>query len=86
MRAQYLLSWHSFLPVARNRPHHPSAAHAGQRGFASSQPDVAVASEWVGTLDGNVNAQISASVSGYLVQQAYKEGSVVAKGQMLFEI
>jgi len=48
--------------------------------------DVAIGSEWVGTLDGNVNAQIQPQVSGYLIQQTYREGSSVAKGQVLFEI
>jgi len=48
--------------------------------------DVAIGSEWVGTLDGNVNAQIQPQVSGYLIQQNYREGAVVAKGQVLFEI
>jgi membrane fusion protein (multidrug efflux system) len=48
--------------------------------------DVPLASEWVGTLDGNVNAQIQPQVSGYLIQQTYREGSDVAKGEVLFEI
>ena len=48
--------------------------------------DVAVGSEWVGTLDGNVNAQIQPQVSGYLIRQSYSEGSSVGKGQVLFEI
>lgn len=48
--------------------------------------DVPVESEWVGTLDGDVNAQIQPQVSGYLIQQTYREGSAVAKGQVLFEI
>ena len=48
--------------------------------------DVALGSEWVGTLDGNVNAQIQPQVSGYLIRQDYREGSSVAKGQVLFEI
>jgi membrane fusion protein (multidrug efflux system) len=48
--------------------------------------DVPIASEWVGTLDGNVNAQIQPQVSGYLIQQTYREGSVVQKGQAMFEI
>ncbi|HEX3891486.1 MAG TPA: efflux RND transporter periplasmic adaptor subunit [Terracidiphilus sp.] len=48
--------------------------------------DVAVASEWVGTMDGFVNAQIQPQASGYLVRQLYKEGSEVAKDQVLFEI
>lgn len=48
--------------------------------------DVPLHGEWVGTLDGNVNAQIQPQVSGYLVAQTYKEGSQVAKDRILFEI
>jgi membrane fusion protein, multidrug efflux system len=48
--------------------------------------DVGIASEWVGTMDGFVNAQIQPQASGYLVRQLYKEGSEVAKDQVLFEI
>jgi len=48
--------------------------------------DVPLGNEWVGTLDGNVNAQIQPQVSGYLVQQTYREGSSVTQGQVLFEI
>jgi membrane fusion protein, multidrug efflux system len=48
--------------------------------------DVPIVSEWVGTLDGFVNAQIQPQASGYLIRQDYKEGSEVAKGQVLFEI
>jgi RND family efflux transporter MFP subunit len=42
--------------------------------------------EWIGTLDGFVNAQIHAQVTGYLLQQNYLEGSVVKKGDLLFQI
>jgi membrane fusion protein (multidrug efflux system) len=48
--------------------------------------DVPLRNEWVGTMDGYVNAQIQPQVSGYLVKQNYREGSVVSKGQVLFEI
>jgi membrane fusion protein (multidrug efflux system) len=48
--------------------------------------DVPVYSEWVATLDGYVNAQIRPQVSGYIVRQNYKEGSLVREGQVLFEI
>ena len=51
-----------------------------------SQKDVPIYSEWVATLDGYVNAQISPQVSGYIVAQDYKEGSYVQKGQTLFHI
>ena len=48
--------------------------------------DVPVTSEWVATLDGYVNEQISPRVSGYLLSQKYAEGTVVHKGDLLFEI
>jgi len=50
------------------------------------QADVPLTGNWVGTLDGYVNAQIQPQVSGYLIRQNYREGSVVKKGQVLFEI
>jgi len=50
------------------------------------QKDVPIYSEWVATLDGYVNAQIQAQVPGYIIQQTYKEGSFVRKGQLLFQI
>jgi len=48
--------------------------------------DVPVSNEWVGTLDGYVNAQIQPQANGYLIKQTYREGAQVAKGQILFEI
>jgi membrane fusion protein (multidrug efflux system) len=53
---------------------------------AVQQMDVPIYKEWIGTLDGLVNADIKAQVSGYLLTQAYKEGSFVNKGQLLFQI
>jgi len=50
------------------------------------QQDVPVYSEWIATLDGYVNAQVRPQVSGYIVRQNYKEGSLVRKGDVLFEI
>jgi len=50
------------------------------------QLDVPVISEWIGTLDGMVNAEIKAQVTGYLLTQRYTEGSLVKKGQLLFEL
>jgi hypothetical protein len=39
------------------------------------QKDVPLYREWIGTVDGSVNAEIKAQVSGYLVKQEYTEGS-----------
>ena len=50
------------------------------------QKDVPVFGEWIGTLDGLVNADVRAQVTGYLQNQGYKEGAFVKKGQLLFQI
>ena len=50
------------------------------------EQDVPISSEWVGTLVGYINAQIRARVSGHLVSQNYKEGSLVKTGDLLFEV
>ena len=50
------------------------------------QRDVPLTSEWIASMDGYVNAQIQPHVSGYLVRQDYREGSIVHKGEVLFEI
>jgi membrane fusion protein (multidrug efflux system) len=52
----------------------------------ATQRDVPIYQEWIGTLGGLVNADIKAEVSGYLVEQAYQEGTFVSKGQLLFRI
>src|SRR5437867_2499227 len=51
-----------------------------------AQQDVPISSEWIGTLDGMVNATIKAQVTGYLRKQHYMEGALVTQGQVLFEI
>jgi membrane fusion protein (multidrug efflux system) len=50
------------------------------------QKDVPIYAEWVGTTVGYVTAQIRARVSGYLISQNYKEGTVVKAGALLFQI
>jgi len=50
------------------------------------QKNIPIEREWIGTLDGLVNAAIKAEVTGYLLSQSYTEGSFVRKGQLLFEI
>ena len=68
----------------------PQAARAPDRLVvavaAVQQRDVPIYNEWIGTLDGYVNADIKAQVSGYLMKQDYAEGSLVKTGQLLFEI
>jgi RND family efflux transporter MFP subunit len=51
-----------------------------------SPRDVPIYMEWIGTLDGSVNAEIRAQVSGYILTQNYMEGSQVKSNQLLFQI
>ena len=48
--------------------------------------DVPIYAEWIGTLDGLVNADVRAQVTGYLLKQGYQEGAFVKQGQLLFQI
>src|SRR5580693_4314664 len=53
---------------------------------ALEQKDIPIYREWIGTLDGLMNAAIRSQVTGYLLTQNYSEGSFVRKGQLLFTI
>jgi membrane fusion protein, multidrug efflux system len=48
--------------------------------------DVPISVEYVGSLVGYVNAQIRARVSGHLISQNYREGSLVKSGDLLFQV
>jgi membrane fusion protein, multidrug efflux system len=50
------------------------------------QKDVTVFEEWIGSLDGYVNAEIRPQIEGYVLRQTYREGFVVKAGDTLFEI
>jgi membrane fusion protein (multidrug efflux system) len=51
-----------------------------------TQADVPIYHDWIGVLDGFVNARIRAQVTGYLQSQNYREGDPIKKGDLLFEI
>lgn len=77
----------ALLSCGCNRTQQQPAAQAPTvEVVAVVQRDVPLIQEWVGTLDGMVNAQILAQVTGYLVKQNYQEGSPVKKGTLLYEI
>jgi membrane fusion protein, multidrug efflux system len=48
--------------------------------------DVPIVGEWIGTLDGSVNADIRPKVDGYVLRQLYTEGKFVRRNDPLFEI
>ena len=65
----------------------PQAPPPAQVLVMTVQPrDTPIYKEWIGTLDGLVNAQIHAQVTGYLLTQNYSEGKPIKKGDLLFEI
>ncbi|HEV3384512.1 MAG TPA: efflux RND transporter periplasmic adaptor subunit [Gemmata sp.] len=64
----------------------PSSPLAVVEVAVAEQRDVPIYGEWIGTLTGQVNADVKAQVTGYLLTRKYKEGSFVHKGQVLFEI
>ncbi len=75
------------LAACHQRPAATSAAAPVEvEVTAASQEDVPIYHEYVGSMEGLVNADIQARVSGYLVSQNYKEGTVLKKGDLLFEI
>lgn len=78
------------LIVVAIRPNkHAQAAPAGVPDVEVvhvQQEDVPIIHEWIGTLDGLVNADVRAQVTGYLLKQGYQEGAFVKKGQLLFQI
>jgi membrane fusion protein (multidrug efflux system) len=48
--------------------------------------DVPVVSEWLGTTEGFVDAEVRAQVTGYLISRDYQEGQLVKTGELLFHI
>ena len=50
------------------------------------QKDVPIHQEWVGTMVGNVDADIRPKVEGFLLARLYTEGSYVQKGQPMFQL
>jgi RND family efflux transporter MFP subunit len=78
------------LIIGATRPKHVSGAQPGASPVVEvvqvEQREVPIYGEWIGTLDGLVNADVRAQVTGYLLRQGYQEGAFVKKGQLLFEI
>lgn len=50
------------------------------------QKDVPITKEWIGSLDGYINADIRPQVTGYVLRQVYKEGTFLRRGDLLFDI
>ena len=75
-----------FLPAGCGKSEQSQARPPDVEVVRVEQKDVPIWKDWIGTLDGLVNAQIKPQVTGYLLRQTYKDGSLVKKDQLLFEI
>jgi membrane fusion protein (multidrug efflux system) len=76
----------ALLGLACGRAKPAAAAPLRVEVTAAVQQDVPMVHEWVGTVDGFVNAEIRPQVSGFLLKQVYREGFPVKRGQLLFQI
>jgi membrane fusion protein (multidrug efflux system) len=74
------------VPAACGKSERPQVRPPEVEVVRVEQKDVPIWKEWIGTLDGLVNAQIKPQVTGYLLRQTYKDGAFVKKDQLLFEI
>src|SRR5438876_8793232 len=75
-----------WLAACKGKPHAPPPPPPLVEVAIVTQADVPLYHEWIGVLDGLVNAHIRAQVTGYLVSQNYREGDPIKKGDLLFEI
>lgn len=64
----------------------PAPPPPGVTVFTVVQQDVPVYQEWVGTMAGNIDAEIRPKVDGFLLSKLYSEGSFVRKGQAMFHL
>lgn len=74
------------LSGCKDKTHKPAPPPPTVEVATVAQSDVPIYHDWIGVLDGLVNARIRAQVSGYLQSQNYKEGDPIKKGDLLFEI
>jgi membrane fusion protein (multidrug efflux system) len=81
-----LLAGLVWLPGCKDKEEAKTAPPPEVEVVAVALRDVPIYRDWVGSTEGEVNATISAQVSGYLLPRSYREGSLVTNGQVLFKI
>ena len=84
--AGVILAVLAILPAGCSKTEAPPPPPPAVEVAAVVQKDVPVVNEWIGSLDGFVNAEIRPQIEGYLLKQVYKEGFLVRAGETLFEI
>ena len=80
-----LLAVGAFSGCASNQPK-PAPPPPGVTVVTVLQKDVPIYQEWVGTMAGNIDAEIRPKVEGFLLEKLYSEGSFVNKGQPMFHL
>src|SRR5439155_24839965 len=83
--SRFLLAGLFCLSCARKQSPPPASPPAVEVATVI-QKDVPITKEWIGSLEGYVNADIRPQVTGYVLGQIYKEGTFVRRGEVLFEI
>src|SRR5512132_593242 len=74
------------LPAGCKKAEAPPAPPPTVEVAEAGQKDVPIFEEWIGSLDGMVNAEIRPQIEGYVLKQAYREGFAVRAGETLYEI
>lgn len=82
----FLLLSISFCTACSSDNAKPAPPPPGVTVQAVLQKDVQISREWVGTMAGNVDADIRPKVDGFLLKRLYAEGSYVQKGQPMFQL
>lgn len=80
-----LLAVGAFNGCASNEPK-PAPPPPGVTVVTVLQKDVPIYQEWVGTMAGNIDAEIRPKVEGFLLEKLYSEGSFVNKRQPMFHL
>jgi len=84
--ARVLFSFSLALCAGCSKPSLPQAGPPDVEVVEVARKDVPITREWVATLNGLVNAQIRAQVTGILLKQEYTNGAYVKQGAPLFQI
>jgi membrane fusion protein (multidrug efflux system) len=81
-----LLNITFFCTACSSEKEKPAPPPPGVTVVTVVQRDVPISQQWVGTMAGNIDAEIRPKVDGFLLKRLYAEGSYVKKGQAMFQL
>jgi membrane fusion protein (multidrug efflux system) len=82
----FLLSGLALTSACSSEKEKPAPPPPGVTITPVVQKNVPIYQEWVGSMTGNIDADIRPKVEGFLLNRLYTEGSFVKKGQPLFQL